>query len=486
MSATVIWFTGLSGAGKTTLAEALKKELGRYGARSVVLDGDAVRNSRERPLDFSRDHILQNGRHVIELCEVERESHDYVLVAVIAPFSRTRREARHRLGPGYFEVHVDTSVEVCAERDTKGLYRNAQEGIEQNLIGVSPKAPYEIPREPDLVLDTADITIEASAERLIQSLRSWESLRSIRRTNQYVERPLFIEGFTRAGKFLLGNLLSTLDKVDQYQYLGLLEHLPTLIRQHLVPRETGIGLIQTLIDTASYDLAIGRNLNFRPSDRSFVGNSAKASELRQRVQRSSPAPETESRFFPFILHECGPYLGLYLELYPDARVIRLERSPMTLMGSWMKRGWGERWGVDPADLSICIQGTAGPVPTHAIHIKGYQRLEPVNRVIASLLSVARHSTREFDSLSEDEQQRILAVRYEDLCLTPLDVLERAAKFLGAEVSGADSLVEREGLPSTPVSHDATHEGADPALLSQLTDLERFYQENGTLVGWDGD
>ena len=181
MSGSVIWFTGLSGAGKSTLAEAFATELRRTGKRVTVIDGDAIRQSRKRPLGFSREHILQNGRDIIEACQQEAAQHDFVLVAVITPFAQTRHDARAAIEPNYFEVYVATSVEICAKRDAKGLYAKASRGELLNLVGVSESIPYERPRDSDLVVDTASVSVEEARDRVRLAVRAWQAKLSIRR-----------------------------------------------------------------------------------------------------------------------------------------------------------------------------------------------------------------------------------------------------------------------------------------------------------------
>lgn len=181
MSGAIIWFTGLSGAGKSTLAEAFGAQLRRRGKVVTIIDGDTIRRARKRPLGFSREHILQNGRDIVEACKQEAAHSDFVLVGVITPFAQTRREARVALEPNYFEVYVATSVDVCAERDTKGLYKQAIAGELPNLVGVSETTLYEPPRDPELVVDTASVSVEEARDRVSLAVQAWQTTRTIHR-----------------------------------------------------------------------------------------------------------------------------------------------------------------------------------------------------------------------------------------------------------------------------------------------------------------
>ena len=153
--AAVFWFTGLSGAGKTTIAEGVARCLAEDGRRVLVLDGDDVRARLHRDLGFTEADIKENNALLVELCRTHRADHDAILVPIISPYAGSRRAARERLSPGFFEVYCQVELEVVATRDTKGLYAKARRGDMDDLIGYSPGAPYEAPQAPDLTIATA-------------------------------------------------------------------------------------------------------------------------------------------------------------------------------------------------------------------------------------------------------------------------------------------------------------------------------------------
>ena len=165
--AIVLWFTGLSGAGKTTIAEAVKKELLERGQRVCLLDGDEVRRNLHQHLGFSREDIRENNRLIAELAKERKRSHDFVLVPIIAPFRQDRAMARFIVGGQFLEVFIDCPLKVCAERDVKGLYQKARAGEINNLIGVSVANPYEPPLAPDWVIKTSELNIEDSVKALL-------------------------------------------------------------------------------------------------------------------------------------------------------------------------------------------------------------------------------------------------------------------------------------------------------------------------------
>jgi len=168
----VFWFTGLSGAGKTTLAEKVRDRMNEQGIQTSILDGDDVRNRLHRHLGFSEPEIKENNALIAGLCESERKLADVVLVPIISPYAESRAKARERLDPGFFEIYVRANINVLEERDTKGLYANARNGEMDNLIGYSPSAPYQPPETPDLVIDTGSVAIDDALDELTKFVLS--------------------------------------------------------------------------------------------------------------------------------------------------------------------------------------------------------------------------------------------------------------------------------------------------------------------------
>jgi bifunctional enzyme CysN/CysC len=147
----VLWLTGLSGAGKSTIADAAEKQLHAQGVRTFVIDGDNVRHGLNKDLGFTAEDRAENVRRVAEVARLMVSAGTVVLVALVSPFRSDRRAARDLFDAGDFvEVHVKTPVDVCAARDPKGLYAKAASGELPNLSGVGQE--YEEPLTPDLVV----------------------------------------------------------------------------------------------------------------------------------------------------------------------------------------------------------------------------------------------------------------------------------------------------------------------------------------------
>lgn len=155
-----VWFTGLSGSGKSTVAFAVERALVADGIAAYVLDGDNVRFGLNRDLGFSPEDRTENIRRIGEVCRLMYDAGLVVLTAFISPYRADRQQVRdlHPEG-GFVEVHVDTPIEVCEARDVKGLYAQARAGRIPDFSGVS--APYEPPVAPELRLDTASLDLDA-------------------------------------------------------------------------------------------------------------------------------------------------------------------------------------------------------------------------------------------------------------------------------------------------------------------------------------
>lgn len=161
----VVWLTGLSGAGKSTIANLVEKRLHADGRHTYLLDGDNVRHGLNRDLGFTEEDRVENIRRVAEVSKLMVDAGLIVLVSFISPFRAERRLARDLMGPGEFvEVHVDTPLAVAEARDVKGLYKKARSGELKNFTGID--SPYEAPEAAEIVVDTTTMTAEEAAERI--------------------------------------------------------------------------------------------------------------------------------------------------------------------------------------------------------------------------------------------------------------------------------------------------------------------------------
>ncbi|MGC2457123.1 MAG: adenylyl-sulfate kinase [Gallionellaceae bacterium] len=165
----VIWFTGLSGSGKSTLAGALENILFEQGYRCYLLDGDNVRHGLSSNLGFSDADRVENIRRIGEVAKLMLDAGLIVMTAFISPFRSDRDMVRAMLEPGEFiELYLDVPLEVCEQRDPKGMYKKARAGDIKFFTGIS--SPYEPPLKPDITIDSSRYTVEEEAGRVIEYL----------------------------------------------------------------------------------------------------------------------------------------------------------------------------------------------------------------------------------------------------------------------------------------------------------------------------
>lgn len=171
----LVFFTGLSGSGKSTIANALEQKLFEANIRTYVLDGDAIRSGISSDLLFNPKDRSENIRRIAEIAKLLIDAGVVVLAAFIAPYARDRKFVKKTVGEeNYVEVYVNTSLEKCEALDIKGLYKRARKGEIKNLTGVS--SPYESPENPDVVV-SQDITVEESVSRIMNRIKSFLSLK---------------------------------------------------------------------------------------------------------------------------------------------------------------------------------------------------------------------------------------------------------------------------------------------------------------------
>ena len=164
-----VWFTGLSGSGKSALANEIEKKLSVMGRHTMLLDGDNIRMGLNKNLGFEPEDRIENIRRIAEVAKLMNDAGLIVLASFISPFESDRQDARRIIGEGNFiEVYVSTPLEVCERRDVKGLYQKAREGKIPNFTGIS--SPYEIPENAEIVIDTSNQALETSAELVIKAL----------------------------------------------------------------------------------------------------------------------------------------------------------------------------------------------------------------------------------------------------------------------------------------------------------------------------
>ena len=165
----VLWFTGLSGAGKSTVADRLEQKLHAMGRRTYLLDGDNVRHGLNKDLGFTDQDRVENIRRVAEVSKLMADAGLIVLVSFISPFRAERQMARDMMDAGEFiEIFVDTPLEICEARDPKGLYKKARAGELKNFTGID--SDYEIPQNAEITLKAGEDDVDRMADQIIAYL----------------------------------------------------------------------------------------------------------------------------------------------------------------------------------------------------------------------------------------------------------------------------------------------------------------------------
>ena len=166
----MLWFTGLSGSGKSTIANAVEQALHQQGVHTYTLDGDNVRKGLNNNLSFSPQDRTENIRRIAEVANLMVDAGLVVLAAFVSPYEKDRENIKRILGVDQFvEVFVNTSLEECERRDVKGLYAKARAGEITNFTGIS--APYEPPQNPDIEIDTESTSVADSVTQILQAIQ---------------------------------------------------------------------------------------------------------------------------------------------------------------------------------------------------------------------------------------------------------------------------------------------------------------------------
>lgn len=172
--AKVIWFTGLSGSGKTTIAIELQRMLEMNNKKVVIIDGDVIRNTLHTHLGFSREDIKTNNILIAELAVEKMKGYDFVLIPIISPYKEDREAAKKIITKkNFIELYINTPLDVCIKRDVKGLYRKAIDGEIENFIGISEANPYQPPENPDIEVNGGNASIEENATAIFNLIMNY-------------------------------------------------------------------------------------------------------------------------------------------------------------------------------------------------------------------------------------------------------------------------------------------------------------------------
>ncbi|MGI9528061.1 MAG: adenylyl-sulfate kinase [Weeksellaceae bacterium] len=163
----LMWFTGLSGSGKSTIANVVEQELHKKGIKTYILDGDNIRKGINNDLSFSPEDRTENIRRIAETANLMVDAGLVVLAAFVSPYKKDRENIKSIVKDvNFVEIYVNTSLEECEKRDVKGLYKKARAGEIKNMTGIS--APYEVPEDPDVEINTEQVSVEQAVKQIIE------------------------------------------------------------------------------------------------------------------------------------------------------------------------------------------------------------------------------------------------------------------------------------------------------------------------------
>lgn len=305
-----------------------------------------------------------------------------------------------------------------------------------------------------------------------------------------VKNLLLIEGISRAGKFLLANLVGGFADIEPVQYYGLLEHISFLEKQKLMNRKMARELLKCEIDTHCYEVLIGRNINYRLTDKSSVFNNPRQREFidRSKVENIKQLLDYHKKVNPFslfIMHELMPNIDIYFETFPHLKVLSLMRSPVELVYSWYKRGLTGRLGTDPILFIIPLRDQKYQFPWYvAGQHKKYLALKEMDRAIVAILELFNLYKKAIAELSPAQRKKILFIRYEDILLRTDYVIKKVSNFLKKPIlPEMKSVIAREKIPNPiyKIEDQAKLQEikklASSNLFEQLLKMQKEYLKN---------
>ena len=285
-----------------------------------------------------------------------------------------------------------------------------------------------------------------------------------------------------------------IEGIEHFQYLGLFEHIPCLVRFNLMDKAIASAILQCQIDNHVYDYMVGRSLNFRFDDQSSL---FKDPHLKKHLIRMLSGDQddavkrirNENNYFPFVVHETFPNIKLFFGIYPKLKIVHTERDPVDLVYSWYKRGWANRWGLDVKDFSVSIAGPSGPIPWFAYEFKDeYNKMNEIDRIISSLSFILTKSREVYSQLSDEQKQRICTIKFESLLTNTDEVVEKLSKFFCVKImDDIDIIKSREHLPLSAPEKSCSEKisfirkNASPSLFEILTQLKEKYKSNESML-----
>ena len=306
---------------------------------------------------------------------------------------------------------------------------------------------------------------------------------------------LLFDGMVRCGKMLVAPLVSDLPKIEYAQNIIAVNEIPTLWRLDSIEESAAVSLLRMVVDSCTYERAIGRHLNTRRDDIYAVHRSLNGEEILARVNEEEGRPALDrfnaaGRISSFITHQTLPQAELWFKAFPDLYLLLTVRHPIDVVYSWNSRGWGERWGNDPLGFSLAPEVNAKPVPWFALDFaEDYLSLSPWNRIVKCILSLLDVYDDALKGLNETQRGQVEIVCFERMAADPVAELERLAGWLGTTLHpDMETAMKRERVPRQLDINDRRDklrqmEGEiEPELMDLLLAAGREYETRWGLEG----
>ncbi|MFH1441053.1 MAG: sulfotransferase domain-containing protein [Candidatus Omnitrophota bacterium] len=304
-----------------------------------------------------------------------------------------------------------------------------------------------------------------------------------------LDRIIFLDGPTRAGKFLLGKIVSNFMGVEFFQYSAAVEHLPVFARLSIMSEKDAISYFRLQINMGVYERAIGRNLNTRINDSSCIKNSSEKGLYFERAH-SQDGPSVldklriEQRIPSFIIHQGMADIDFYLKACPMLNMINMRRHPVDLAYSWIKKGFGIRYGKDPLVFEpLFLNKFNNPVPWFALDFDDdFTKMSAEDKCIKSIFSIYKADKAAYMRLNAADKKQILYLCYENFFSRPASVINTISKFIKREPrENMDEILLREKC-NAPIKIELRKEkfkklslNASPQVLDELIEIAKEYE-----------
>ena len=270
------------------------------------------------------------------------------------------------------------------------------------------------------------------------------------------EKILLIDGPSRAGKMMVGPLASNLSGIDYAHMFPTVDHVPILAKLGTMSADDAAAFLRLTVDHSVWDRMLGRHINIRPTDVWTVNRALNASEVMARVYRGdgSTSDDILAEFralgtrFAFVVHEMLPHYDVWFKAFPDVRILSTLRHPVDICDSWRRRGWGERWGVDPLAFIPVPATPHGPVPWFVLDdAERYIASSAIDRIIMGVLAIDREYREALAAMTAEERDKVKIVTFEKVATDPHGEMAMVADWLGCEVpDGMEVVYARERVP----------------------------------------